>query len=325
MNEVSITSISDTSNIDSGKSTLQNELLGDLGNEFGALPDGSEDMPLQSLAETLEPGFSGQLNKQSSSIVARLIASKMPAGFNLTAIRDHLRIAWGLGPGREAAVMLFAVTLEPSARLESVSAAKEYWDSVTKQYGDMTGIVLQAKLFGGGNQAAAAAVVDPAQLDAFRKEQRDLNSRHIKLLNNHLGLDTDASRDSETAASAQASLQRRLDIWSAEFSEDFESGIKSSFDTAKARRFDFSWNAVRECVVRLFSNVEHTVSQLSSDQADEVMLHIANRSDEATKILLQQQIEDARDSAMHGTDSGHYRRCRSRHSKWWSRSLIERS
>lgn len=74
-----------------GKSTLQNELLGDLGNEFGTLPDGSEDVPIQSLGESLKSNFSGQLGKQSSSIVARLISSKMPAGFSLGAIREYLK------------------------------------------------------------------------------------------------------------------------------------------------------------------------------------------------------------------------------------------
>ncbi|KAL8757895.1 MAG: hypothetical protein Q9184_004092 [Pyrenodesmia sp. 2 TL-2023] len=188
--------------------------------------------------------------------------------------------------------MLSTVTVESPARLNSISAAKEYWDSVTKQYGEVTGIVLQAKLSGGGNQAAAIAVVDSAQLDAFRKEQPNLHSRHIKLLNNHL----------ETPKQRQPHKPR----------------IKSYFDTAKASRFDFSWNAVRKCVIRLFSNIEHTVSQLSSDQADEVMLHIANRSDKATKKLLQEQIVGTRGNVTRGTDSGHHRRCTSSHTNPYS-------
>lgn len=246
-------------------------------------------MPVQALGEGLESNFSGQLGKQSSSLVARLISSKMPAGFNLGAIRDHLRMTWGLGPGREAAVMLFAVTSEPSTRLDSISTAKEYFNSQTQQYAEVTDIVLQAKSSNSVNQPTAAAVVDSAQLDVFRKEQRDLTFKQMKLLKSHLGDDADSAQQFAGMADAQALLQKRLDLWSAEFSDDFESGIQSSFDVTKARRFNFSWNAVREDMIRLFSDLDHATAMLDSSKADEIILHIANRSDEATKVLLQAQ------------------------------------
>lgn len=52
-----------------GKSTLQNELLGDPGNECGTLPDRAEDMAIQTLGECLEATFSGQLGKQSQALL----------------------------------------------------------------------------------------------------------------------------------------------------------------------------------------------------------------------------------------------------------------
>ncbi|KAL8690259.1 MAG: hypothetical protein Q9218_004256 [Villophora microphyllina] len=282
-----------------GKSTLQNELLGDLGNEFGALPDGAEDMPIQTLGEGLESGFSGQLGKQSSSLVARLISSRMPAGFNLGAIREYLKINWGLGPGREAAVMLFAITAEPAARLSSATAAQEYFDSLTSQYAEATGIVLQAKGSGGGDRPAAAAVVDSAQLDALRKEQRDLTARQIRLLQVHIGADPDASQELGVLAAAQNKLQDRLDFWCAEFPDNFEAGIKSSFDVAKARRFDFSWNGVRESIMRLFSNFDNALKELQSGEFNNIMLHIANRADKATLTLLEAQFKAVMEKKEH--------------------------
>ncbi|KAL9613426.1 MAG: hypothetical protein Q9167_002024 [Letrouitia subvulpina] len=278
-----------------GKSTLQNELLGDLGNEFGAMPDGSEDMPIESLGEALEPAFSGQLGRQSSSIVAKLISSKMPAGFNLGAIRDYLKSSWGLGPGREAAVMLFAITAEPSTRLSSVAIAKEYFDSLTKQYAEAAGIVLQAKSPSGDDQTAAAVVVDSAQLDTFRKEQRDFTFRQIKLLKDHVGIHSDAGQKLDELAATQTILQNRLDLWGTEFSDDFEAGIKSSFDVSKARRFNFSWNSVREGIIRLFSNVDTALTLLEGNQAEELTLHIANRADRTVLVLLAEQIAAATD------------------------------
>ncbi|KAK4928844.1 beta subunit of fatty acid synthetase, partial [Elasticomyces elasticus] len=68
-----------------GKSTLQNEILGDLGKEFGSTPEKPEDTPLDELGASMQAIFNGQLGKQSSSLIARMVSSKMPGGFNITA------------------------------------------------------------------------------------------------------------------------------------------------------------------------------------------------------------------------------------------------
>lgn len=78
-----------------GKSTLQNEILGDLGKEFGSTPEKPEDMPLDELGAAVQATFNGQLGKQSASLIARLVSSKMPGGFNITAVRKHLETRWG--------------------------------------------------------------------------------------------------------------------------------------------------------------------------------------------------------------------------------------
>ncbi|KAL8719646.1 MAG: hypothetical protein Q9225_003368 [Loekoesia sp. 1 TL-2023] len=245
-----------------GKSTLQNELLGDLGNEFGALPDGLEDTPIQTLSESLESNFSGQLGKQSSSILARLISSKMPAGFNLIGSSTS-------GDSTEDAKPLSC-------------SAKEYFGSLTRQYAEVTGIVLQTESSGYGDQPSATALVDSAQLAALRKEQRDLASKQIKPLKNNLGNASDFSEEFDEAAVTQRSLQKRLDLWTAEFPEDFEFGIQPCFDIAKARRFDSSWNSVRECIVSLSSDDGYAIAEPDGSGADELMLYFANRSDHST-------------------------------------------
>lgn len=78
-----------------GKSTLQNEILGDLGKEFGSTPEKPEDTPLDELGAAMQATFNGQLGKQSSSLVARMVSAKMPGGFNITAVRKYLETRWG--------------------------------------------------------------------------------------------------------------------------------------------------------------------------------------------------------------------------------------
>lgn len=74
----------------SGKSTLQNELMGDLTAEFGNLPEDAESVTLESLGASLGSNFSGQLGKPMSRLVFKLVSSKMPADFNQAALREYL-------------------------------------------------------------------------------------------------------------------------------------------------------------------------------------------------------------------------------------------
>jgi fatty acid synthase subunit alpha len=46
-----------------GKSTLQNEILGDLQLEFTSAPKKGEELPLDELGSALQTGFSGTLGK----------------------------------------------------------------------------------------------------------------------------------------------------------------------------------------------------------------------------------------------------------------------
>jgi fatty acid synthase subunit beta len=48
-----------------GKSTLQNEILGDLQQEFASAPEKGEELPLEELGSALGSGFSGALGKYS--------------------------------------------------------------------------------------------------------------------------------------------------------------------------------------------------------------------------------------------------------------------
>ncbi|KAJ1900227.1 fatty acid synthase alpha subunit Lsd1, partial [Kickxella alabastrina] len=61
-----------------GKSTLQNEIIGDLQKDYGDdVPDRPEEIPLAELASALPP-LTSLLGKSSLTLVARMLASKMP-------------------------------------------------------------------------------------------------------------------------------------------------------------------------------------------------------------------------------------------------------
>ncbi|MBP0587851.1 hypothetical protein J8J22_22595, partial [Mycobacterium tuberculosis] len=78
-----------------------------------------EETPLEELAEQFQDTFSGSLGKTSTSLIGRLMSSKMPGGFSITNARNYLESRFGLGPGRQDSVLLTALCNEPASRLGS--------------------------------------------------------------------------------------------------------------------------------------------------------------------------------------------------------------
>ena len=113
-----------------GKSTLQNEILGDLQMVFASSPEKGEESPLEELGSALGVGYSEVLGKYTSGPVSRMVGGKMPGGFNITSIKGHLSKAWGLGPSRSGDVLLLGTTMEPAKRLGSDVEAKARLDTV---------------------------------------------------------------------------------------------------------------------------------------------------------------------------------------------------
>ncbi|KAK4981951.1 hypothetical protein LTR28_002879, partial [Elasticomyces elasticus] len=173
-----------------GKSTLQNEILGDLGKEFGSTPEKPEDTPLDELGASMQATFNGQLGKQSSSLIARMVSSKMPGGFNITAVRKHLETRWGLGPGRQDGVLLLGLTAEPASRLGSENDGKAWLDDMANKYAAQAGISLSAPSAGGdGGAGAGGMMMDPAAIDALTKDQRALFKQQLELFARYLKMD----------------------------------------------------------------------------------------------------------------------------------------
>jgi len=240
-----------------GKSTLQNEILGDLGKEFGSTPEKPEDIPLDELGASMQATFNGQLGKQSSSLVARMVSSKMPGGFNITAVRKHLETRWGLAQGRQDGLLLLALTNEPAARLGSENDAKSWLDEQANKYAAASGIDLSAPKAGGdAGGAAGGMMMDPAAIDALTKDQRMLFKQQLELFARYLKMDLRAGDkafvESQKASSA---LQAQLDLWNAEHGDFYASGIEPQFTPLKARVYDSSWNWARQDALSMYYDI----------------------------------------------------------------------
>ncbi|OJJ42478.1 hypothetical protein ASPZODRAFT_105188 [Penicilliopsis zonata CBS 506.65] len=235
--------------LSNGRSTLENEIVGDLDAEFGSLPEKPEDLGLNELASTLQAGasFTGQLRKISTALVSKVFAQKLPAGFSSGDARAHLQSRWGLGAGRQDAVFLRASTTHASSsRLASPEEAKAFFDGIVQQYGADHGLNFSAAAAAAAAASTAGAVsapVDSAALNAVVKDQdtlkRSLMEAYARLLGKDLGQD---AQEALKARRATAELQQQLDGITAEVGDFFLTGIRPIWAAPKLRRFHSSWN-----------------------------------------------------------------------------------
>ncbi|KAK6459259.1 fatty acid synthase subunit alpha [Scheffersomyces xylosifermentans] len=241
-----------------GKSTVQNEILGDLGKEFGSTPEKPEDTPLEELAEQFQDTFNGQLGKTSSSLLGRLMSSKMPGGFSITVARKYLESRYGLGAGRQDSVLLLALTNEPANRLANDGEAKGFLDSMATKYASVAGISLSSGSAGAGGAGAGAggAVVDSAALDALTAENKRLAKQQLEVLARYLQVDLNKGAKSYIKEKeATVVLQKELDLWEEEHGEFYAQGIKPTFSPLKSRTYDSYWNWARQDVLSMYFDI----------------------------------------------------------------------
>ncbi|CAD6648543.1 HN1_G0022040.mRNA.1.CDS.1 [Saccharomyces cerevisiae] len=280
-----------------GKSTVQNEILGDLGKEFGTTPEKPEETPLEELAETFQDTFSGALGKQSSSLLSRLISSKMPGGFTITVARKYLQTRWGLPSGRQDGVLLVALSNEPAARLGSEADAKAFLDSMAQKYASIVGVDLSsaasASGAAGAGAAAGAAMIDAGALEEITKDHKVLARQQLQVLARYLKMDLDnGERKFLKEKDTVAELQAQLDYLNAELGEFFVNGVATSFSRKKARTFDSSWNWAKQSLLSLYFEIIHGVLKNVDREVVSEAINIMNRSNDALIKFMEYHISN---------------------------------
>ncbi|KAG2076495.1 hypothetical protein BDR04DRAFT_694370 [Suillus decipiens] len=276
-----------------GKSTLQNEILGDLQLEFSSAPEKGEELPLEELGSALSVGHSGALGKYTSGLVSRMIGGKMPGGFNSSAIKTHLAKTWGLGSSRADGVLLLGTTMEPAKRLSSEAEAKAWLDTVVAIYAQRSGISLSSGGAGGaGGSSGGGATINSEEFLKFRAEQEQFAAQHVELYMRYLNKDSRAGEiafDKEKANSVQ--LQARLDAITKEHGDAYIDGIQPAFDPLKARHFDSSWNWVRQDALLMYYDIIHGRLTTVDRELTARCIALLNRADPELLTYMQYNID----------------------------------
>lgn len=265
-----------------------------MGKEFGSTPEKPEDTPLDELGASMQSTFNGQLGKQSSSLIARMVSSKMPGGFNITAVRKYLETRWGLGAGRQDGVLLLAITMEPASRLGSEADAKGYFDDAANKYAANAGISLSSPSSGGDSGAGGGGMImDPAAIDALTKDQRALFKQQLEVIARYLKMDLRAGDKAFiTSQETQKALQSQLDLWQAEHGDFYASGIEPAFDSLKARIYDSSWNWVRQDALSMYYDIIFGRLRVVDREIVSQCIRIMNRSSPLLLDFMQYHIDN---------------------------------
>ena len=242
----------------------------------------------------MQATFNGQLGKQSTSLIARLVSSKMPGGFNITAVKKYLETRWGLGPGRQDGALLLALTMEPASRLGSENDAKAYLDDVTNKYAANAGISLTTTAAGADAGAGSGGMMmDPAAIDALTKDQRALFKQQLELFARYLKMDL-RSGDKAFIGSQESSkvLQAQLDLWNTEHGDFYASGIEPSFNALKARVYDSSWNWARQDALSMYYDIIFGRLKAVDREIVSQCIRIMNRSNPTLLQFMQYHIDN---------------------------------
>lgn len=242
----------------------------------------------------MQATFNGQLGKQSTSLIARMVSSKMPGGFNITAVRKHLETRWGLQSGRQDGVLLYALTSEPASRLGSENDAKAWLDEVSNKYASHAGISLSSAPAGGSGGAAAGGgmMMDPAALDALTKDQKVFVQQQLELSARYLKMDLRAGDKAALLATANSNaLQAQIDLWNAEHGDFYASGIAPVFTPLKARVYDSSWNWARQDALSMYFDIIFGRLKAVDREIVSRCINIMNRSNPALLDFMQYHID----------------------------------
>ncbi|KAJ1770836.1 fatty acid synthase alpha subunit Lsd1 [Coemansia sp. RSA 1843] len=305
-----------------GKSTLQNEILGDLLKEFttgearsaadlaATVPDQPDELTLAQLAQIIGASFTGsQLSgKHTTMQVARLFSNKMPGAFSQSAFRTALADEFG-GKLKQRhvqdGVLLTALTMEPTTRLGGIPAARKWMHSVVKVFAENAGISY-ASLIKPSSLSSSAKPARSHQLKADAEsstaEGRRLANDKLEAYARYLGLDLrQGHRLYETEERKAAGLQHQVAELQDELGTEFIGGIRPLFDKRKARCFDSYWNWAREDALCLIHEATNNPDQPIHNQAARI-LALANRADDGllrfvTALTLSSNVGNARSLA----------------------------
>ncbi|KAK8076207.1 hypothetical protein PG994_003479 [Apiospora phragmitis] len=250
-----------------GRSTVQNEIIGDLTKEFGSLPDQPEDIALADLGGLLsDSGLGTKLGGCANTLIAKLSSAKLPAGSSVNTLRQYLDGCWSFRSDLQDRTLLLAITRQPASRLADEKAVHAFLDSLAQDVLRSIGVDPQALSMGSQSTSSTTVNVSSEALDALQNEHRNQDRALLNIYAKRVGHDlNDADIEAKKAKSVIEKMQEKMDAWAAEHGEAYERGISPKFDAKKVRLFNSYWNwAVQDLLALVSSSVNGAADDFES-------------------------------------------------------------
>ncbi|TLD11451.1 hypothetical protein PspLS_11925 [Pyricularia sp. CBS 133598] len=280
-----------------GRSTIQNEIIGDLTKEFGNIPEQPESMSISELATNLS---GGKLGSSTTAMVSKMVSMKMCAGTTVSSLKKALEGQWAFGPGLQDKALLAAVAMQPDTRLPGPKDMDEFVARVAASVLQDMGIDPSSL---GNTQDPRSGVstdlISSEALDTMREELRGHDKAVARAFARRTGDDVTTAAQSEEIKTLRAVVdesQRRLDMWTAEFGAAFEAGIVPSLvgRSQKARIYDSWWNWAVQDILELFEKLAFGVNVPATWVGDRIAA-LERRSDSRMVPLINNLLEKAID------------------------------
>ncbi|KAF4634034.1 hypothetical protein G7Y89_g4072 [Cudoniella acicularis] len=259
-----------------GRSTLENEIVGDLLSEFSTIPERSEELSLKDLGETLSTtNAQRRLGKQANSLVQRVVSTAMPGDFSIARLRKYLEDRWGFPVGRQDTVLLSAISSPPKGRLQDLKEVNAYLDFLVKEHARTAGLVLEEA----PQERESAVQVNPGALNGVVRKQEQLAQQKLKAYAEFLKIDLHSgAKSAEHSERAMSGLQKQLDLWVSEHGEVYANGIAPVFEPKKLREYSSYWNWALQDLLATFYDINRGALKLDNEVVDNITYRMTNKS-----------------------------------------------
>ncbi|VTO83921.1 unnamed protein product [Fusarium graminearum] len=259
-----------------GRSTMENELVGDLSLIFDPLPDRAEEMGISELSQIVSGSTSTtKLLTAHGKLTASIFTHKMPGGFTITDARKHLEVQWRLGVGRQNAILLRMATEVLPSRLKTREEATMLLDKIAEAYADEQGLKLQPMTevpMSAPTTSSETKVISGCS-DVELYTSNDISLPESEALVNAQKMLNIVKTENDT-------LQEKMDLLTTELGDDFIQGILPAWSPAKIRKYESCWNWALQDLLLLLNSILRGETSLDNSVTRSTCDMIVRRSND---------------------------------------------
>ncbi|SCV05437.1 LANO_0H07470g1_1 [Lachancea nothofagi CBS 11611] len=280
-----------------GKSTLQNEIVGDISREFPSLQHVHhlEELSLNSISQELEaPSDLGPL---TIDVVTKFIPRRFAGNLSkLSAVKEYLKRSWAVS--NASALLLFMASRDLEKRLLNESETQLFIDKSCIEYAKMFNIPytmadpagVNSEINGNNVDDEKPKTVDIETYHNFEIELIQLHENQHRVMSTHLAV-SDGKSEIEILKEKLKNMEGRLTDIENEFGSEFiDNSLKKSFSPLKMRTFDSAWNWAKQSILKLMYAALHEPQKITELMSPSTIQNIANRADLSVTRIIQHML-----------------------------------